>query len=671
MLISLIAGALAAALPPGDEAIRPPGEVRAAEVAPSKLSDLDKGRRLVRVWWDSGPHPPAEGAIVEALVRDRWTVVALGASPGVSAGRLEPGARVRVRWPGGVPSDPVAPARGAGPGEVSRLAGEGLQGSVAADIGPDEAGAWVALLDGGLARLQKDDLKVTQWGLYEGLPSGQVNAVAAGVDASGAPVAWVGTAAGLARLRDGEVDRVWTTAHGLPDDWVQALWPIEETGGVWVGTYQGLAKLTPGEAVEDTVEVEQVLAPWSVFSLSPGPPGELWAGYAGVHTLPSGEPVAGVSDELDVWDADVLGPRAYLATGGQGLVVLEEGEVSPWWEPSGGAVYALERVGGQLYAAAGGQGLVALSDSTGLSQRWDQARGLPSSTVYEVVAGPPRKLWVGTAGGVAMAWPERDVVVPWPLSPAAAGVSARAVVADRRGAVLAGDEGAAALSKIPRGWRGALAVPGPVLTMVELGRSLWLIGLRDAWVAEGGELRRVALPGPVRAAVEVNGALWVGGPGGLHRYDPALERFVPGPRVGAVTALAADAGTLWAGVSGGVLAMGSTGEVQAFEVNRPDVIAPSPEGIWLGDAVGLALLNPADGSWVRVSGVGEGVMALGRAGGKTWMSPESGGVYSLPELAPLEGSAAAEVGSVYAISGDERGRLWVMGSVGAFVVTPR
>jgi len=660
LLLTLLAPpADARKAPPGDEGIRPPTHVRASALVPARLSEVDDRERRVRVWWDVSPEAPAEGAVVEAVVNGQWVIVAEGAAPGVITRELALDASLRVRWAGGVPSDPVRPERGLGPSGIARLAGEGtLSGVAVADIAPVEDGAWAALLEGGLARVDARGLEVESWGAAEGLPSDVVNAVAASGD-----TVWVGTAAGLARVRGGAVDRVWTRADGLPDDWVQALAAIDDpvSPGAWVGTYRGLARVRGG--------VEQILTPWSVFSFSGE--GTPWVGYAGLRTLPDGALLPGMDDSLNIWDTDRLDPRVYVATDTEGILRLEGGQLTPWWLPAGGAVYALERDGGRLWAAAGEGGLVSLSDVDARAEVWGQAEGLPSDVVYEVAARGNGKLWVGTAGGLALAWPDHEVIVPWPVSPAAAGRGVSGVWADGRRALLVTDDGVAALGRTPRRWREALAVPGPVVGVAQEGRALWVVGPWDAWIAEGGRLRRVPLPSEAVAATVAAGSLWIGGPGGVHYYDARQDRFVPGPRVGPVSALAAAGDGLWMIEDGWVASLGSGVALRRYlQVGQADCLEVAAEGVWVGGAAGLSLLDPSSGEPTRVEGYHDPVMGLTRlASGRVVAALGDGSLVYAQGLTPLPGTtAAADVGAVRILTTDTEGRIWSLGELGAFVI---
>ena len=74
----------------------------------------------------------------------------------------------------------------------------------------------------------------------QGLPGDWVSALLPAEDGT----LWVGTTAGLARLANGRVEPVFTTAQGLPDNEVSALLPAGD-GALWVGTADGLARFEP------------------------------------------------------------------------------------------------------------------------------------------------------------------------------------------------------------------------------------------------------------------------------------------------------------------------------------------------------------------------------------------------------------------------------------------
>ncbi|MCB9762847.1 MAG: hypothetical protein H6739_23805 [Alphaproteobacteria bacterium] len=630
-----------------------PGHLRAVAAPPAELAGLS-GDRPVRVWWDD------DGAVrtVEASWRGRWEVVARDARPGVTLRSLPPEVQLRLVDPLGQGSAPVGVTWALGPAGVARLAApEALPGREVSDLSPTEAGAWGALLDGGLVRLDKGHLRVEPYGLAEGLPAELVLSVAA----DGAR-AWVGTAAGLALVEDGAVVRVWDRRDGLPDDWVQAVAP--DGDGVWAGTYRGLARVTLSTTAP-------VLTPWSVFSITRGVDARAWVGYEGLRGLPDGEPIEGVDPALNIWDVDVFQPRIYLATDTEGVLLLEEGILRPFWSPPTGSAFALERVGGALYVAADTAGLVELSEVQGPRRAWGRADGLPSDTVYEVVEGPPGKLWVGTDAGVALVWPGGDTAVPWPRSPAAAGVPARAVLGDKRWVLLASDEGLAALGRLPRGWRDALGLPGPVVALARSEDTLWVIGATDAWRVRRGRLQRIPLPAEVEHAAFVDGNLWVGGPSGLHRYDAGAERFVPGPVRTAVTAMCGDGGQLlWVGTRSHIVAVDRAGATRNYlRARTPTSLAATPEAVWVGSPNGLQRLDPLSGEVDDLGELGWGVLGLGtRPGEEPYAALDTGAVVRAYSGLPVSGLAPGQAGEVTGLTVDDHGRVWLLGETGFTVL---
>jgi signal transduction histidine kinase len=77
--------------------------------------------------------------------------------------------------------------------------------------------------------------------MKDGLASNSIRALTE--DGSGD--LWVGTDAGLNRLRDGQVIGTWTTAQGLPADRIHALYR-DQAGTIWAATSRGPAALRDG-----------------------------------------------------------------------------------------------------------------------------------------------------------------------------------------------------------------------------------------------------------------------------------------------------------------------------------------------------------------------------------------------------------------------------------------
>ncbi len=605
--------------------------LRAVAVQPTDLDDLDRPR-MVRVWWNG------QGASLELGDGEQWR----------TTDELEPGALVPSSVLVRLGDEVVQPVTGLDPSGVARLfAPEALPGREVADVVATAEGAWVAVLDGGLVYVSKDDLRVRSIGVAEGLPSAQVNAVAVFEEQVHA-----GTAAGLFR-QDGHV---WTSEEGLPDDWVQALYAHGD--GLYVGTYRGLALLREG--------FRQLLGPLSVFWIGEGSDQRRWAGYDGLQGLPQGEPIEGVGADLNVWDVDHLPGVHYLATDAEGILVLRSGIVTPLWSPPSGAVYALHREGERLYAAADDGGLVELSEGRPI-RRWGRADGLPSELVYEVEGGPPGKLWVGTDDGLALLWPEHGVVVPWPRSPVAAGVPGLALLADERFVLAGTDEGVASLGRLPRGWRDVTALPGPIVGLERDGATLWVVGERQVWKIRRGRVERFVLPVMGTHAALVAGNLWVGSDQGLYRLDGGLQRFVPGPRSGPVRAMtAAPDGLLWVAAEHRVLAVARNGDHRDYLGASPtrDLCVVGGQ-VLLATRNGLERLDPGTAEVRAVAGFEEAALAVEADGAVTWVLDASLRVRAVPTGLPRPGLAELwTLGEVRELHRDAHGRLWALGERG-------
>ncbi|MEO6066006.1 MAG: two-component regulator propeller domain-containing protein, partial [Lysobacterales bacterium] len=85
---------------------------------------------------------------------------------------------------------------------------------------------------------------------------------------------WVGTSAGLMRMRDTPFS-TWTTDHGLTDDYVRTM--IESADGtLWIGTSRGLSAIPPGSLAP--VSGTAGLPTESILGLGPARDGGLWIG---------------------------------------------------------------------------------------------------------------------------------------------------------------------------------------------------------------------------------------------------------------------------------------------------------------------------------------------------------------------------------------------------------
>jgi ligand-binding sensor domain-containing protein/signal transduction histidine kinase len=203
---------------------------------------------------------------------------------------------------------------------------DGLSAAVVRAVFEDHAGSvWIGTANG-LDRYA--DERVTHFA--GSLPSQVVLALAetrAG-PAPGDPVLsgdddlWVGTPAGLARIQNSQTVRTYTTADGLPDDFVRSLY-ADRDGTLWIGTRNGLAHFKDGR-----------FRSWSkldglgsdlIGAMLRTRDGTLWVGTLGGLSYQQGDgfrtlPSAGVTALL----AD-SGGTLWVATNGGGLARMQSG----------------------------------------------------------------------------------------------------------------------------------------------------------------------------------------------------------------------------------------------------------------------------------------------------------------------------------------------------------
>ncbi len=633
-------------------ALAEPGHVRALAAPPQSLSELS-GKRAVRVFWDAGWPESLGPATVELKTPQGWTAIGSGVEPGWQSKPLPRQSLLRVIQ-GGQASAPVWATWGLDAQGVAKMGWpELLPGAEVADIvAVGDQGAWAALLEGGLVLADKTAFPVQTFGSFEGLPSSQVNAVL--VDGERL---WVATGDGLALLVGGVVTQVWDLS--LSDPWVQALGG--SSSDLYIGTYHGLDRLQD--------QLTPLLAPHSVFSITPGRDARLWAGYQGVHGLPDAEPIEGVNPDLNIWDTDHHDPtRVLLATDTVGILQLKSGLLSEFWTPDSGAVYALERIRGVLYAAADLDGLVSF-DGEKVQRHWTRAQGLPGDVVTEVAAGPPGRLWVGTEQGLALLRPETGTIAAWKLAGAPAGIGANEVSASKKGAWIAGDLGLSHIGEVPRRYKDALAIPGPVFGVAEqqAGRSLWVLTGDDAYRVRPSGLERLPLSASAQHLAISGGSAWVAGETGLYRHDGGLERFVPTPITDPVLGLSvAPSGLLWVLLDGYLSAVDAAGNRRDYlKASQGQGLRACSAGTFVWGKQGLELVNVGTGDVSVYPALADArVLELVCAQGDAW-ALTSQGLVALPEGELLYGvPELSTLGEIRGMHLDEQARIWILGDGG-------
>ncbi|MEC8424252.1 MAG: hypothetical protein VX000_10780, partial [Myxococcota bacterium] len=263
-MLCLLLGAALAADPWGR-----PAHLRAVAAPPTSWEARGSAHRAVRLFWDV-----REGdATVAAWTGRRWRVLSDHAQSGFQTPPLPDGTPLRVRLPGSSRWSPVVRAPPlVSPAGLAALAAvaPAVLGDTVGEVSPasDGSGAWIATFGGGAAWLDArlHPLSLTTW---EGLPDDRV----VSVHGDGRRTL-VGTVAGAALLEGGRVTRIYDDE--LPDRHVQAV--RVDGARLWLGTYRGLSRVESGS-------LTTILAPGSVFSLTPATGGGLWVGYAGVRRV--------------------------------------------------------------------------------------------------------------------------------------------------------------------------------------------------------------------------------------------------------------------------------------------------------------------------------------------------------------------------------------------------
>lgn len=604
-----------------------PEHLRAVAAPPRSWAGLPAEQRPVRLFWDA----TTGGATVAAWTGSAWRVLAEAAQPGFESPPLADGTSFRVRLAGAVRWSPVVQAAPvATPAGLAALASPGpaVLGDTVGEVSPDPdgGGAWVSTLGGGAAwldtRLVPDAL--TTW---DGLPDDRVVAVHGEGDR-----VLLGTAAGAALVEERRVVRVFDDV--LPDAHVQAVRVDGER--LWLGTYRGLVRV-------QGAEVMTVLAPWSVFSITPAVSGGLWLGYEGVRKLAVDAGPASEEDERpgEGWllEDRVFGVldtgRGVLAAGRESGVRLlgpQGTDQAVPGLPTAGAFDVGVGPGGP-WVAAGPLGLVGPE-----GQVWGSAAGLAGDTVYSVAGDRAGALWVGTDRGVGRVWPSvsGDPGTPprraevAPRSPLPAGLPARDLLLGHAGAWVAGPDGVRMLARPhPHGGDLVVAAGDRVAALVRTPEGVWALGRRAVRLDAAGRLHHVMVPAPVVDAAWAGGALWAGGPDGLLRYSEAQDRFVTADAMPEVTRVVGAPDGPW------VISRGAVFHVTDGMI-RPHLrtaialdLAPEPGHVWVGTTDGVERLHRTGGrvgdAEVLVTGAAVPAVASDDRGG-CWFAAEDGTV---------------------------------------------
>lgn len=200
-----------------------------------------------------------------------------------------------------------------------------------------------------------------------------------------------------------------SVAQGLPNDRVSALFR-DRSGNTWVGTNAGLARLR--DAPFNMVGKRQGMENDYVRTVLRTRDGEVLAGSGnGLHTITHGRVSrtlgrsSGLPDESILTSHQMANGDIWLGTYMAGAVRLRDGRVvehlaSEHGFPGPNQVRAItsDRQGTVWFGTTDG---LVKKTADGQWQRFDQSHGLPHNVVISLLLARDQSLWVGTLNGSA------------------------------------------------------------------------------------------------------------------------------------------------------------------------------------------------------------------------------------------------------------------------------
>jgi len=513
---------------------------------------------------------------------------------------------------------------------------------------------------------------------------------------------WVGSAVdGVCRVEDGRLRAVELPA-AIDGHGVRSLLAARD-GSVWMAVFDTLVRYR--DAGFEWFGPEVGLPPGRIAVLSETPEGELWLGGMG-GLCRWRESTCDLPDALaSLRDRPIT---ALMASQNNGLWIAAENRVFQWREgkllqvlevqPPIDVNHLLEDRHGQIWAGQSAGGLRRLWPT---SERQQFDHGLRDTTVTALGLDDEGHLWVGTAvrgllrlyDGVARGSQVPSAEQSAPVVPIVPDGQGGAYVGTQcQGVVHIADPG-------DRTHRPIGALDGCVWSLaVDSAGRLWAgtygqgLYRQDA----SGQFRILdgfsSPEGVVTALLEDRrGRMLIGSDAGVHRYDPASERYsmlltTPGRTVRVLDQ--APDGSIWIGADGGLL-VHADGQTRRLSVSadRPlgqvRAIHRDGEGVvWIG-TYGNGLMRLANGLWTvydRNVGLPENIVSriIEDPYGRFWMNGNLG--VTRVERNELEDYAAGRIARVSAelldrrdgmpiseTNGggqpagwlDERGTLWV------------
>jgi signal transduction histidine kinase/ligand-binding sensor domain-containing protein len=506
-----------------------------------------------------------------------------------------------------------------------------------------------------------EDFQIRSWHVEDGLPDGNVTALAQTPDGC----LWVGTQAGLVRFDGAEFTRIDGLTDpviaGLLVDRGGALWIVGRSGAVIRRLGARMVMVHAGERNQpmagdgdaDAVTVEPM---WHAFNpLAMDATGTVWLLHTDRECLRFHENGAAETVPLDGLPAGAV--RGIMADFNGHLGLLKGDRVfgfdaGRWHELAGsGDGSRLQDV----MCPANGAGLWVVAETAGSAaaglrrlggdggQLAESLPGLPipaDGRVSALLADSGGRLWLSNWwGGISLRLSDgrwQQLSNPGPLGKC---VVTR-MLEDRQGGICVGTVGEGLHRISPRVVTMVMPSPGAgeglvVSACAGPADELWFAtGTTGIYRAKGGEvLPHGTVEGPPKVDIHAvladrTGRVWAGASTGLLTWD--VSRFVPVAAIGSpvITLFEDRAGNLWAGAQ---------------------------DGLWRKDETGKwSVIQPQDNAYVDIRGLAED------ADGTLWVAGFNSGIWRVTQgrLVPANaelGIARTDLRSVHC---DAEGVVW-------------
>lgn len=315
------------------------------------------------------------------------------------------------------------------------------------DICESKNGAlWIATSEG-LLRLSGDagldEADLESWADRPGMPKGSVSTVLEDRDGS----LWIGDESGVARMRDGKVERL-TSAEGLPATLVISFFEDRE-GSLWVGTV-GAGILRFREAPVRTFTRRDGLTNDFVRPVLEAADGTIWAGTrAGVNLIRAGRVIGSVTTRDGLPDDSItaLAPSSdgsmWVGTGAGAVALVSRGRARTLTTAAGPSTASvrvlLEDHAGSLWIGTAGGGLIRFEQ--GAFSKLTSAQGLAGDDVVALREGPDGSLWIATRTGLSCLRGGKFEALPSLTGQGTSGSSVLSLLADPDGTLWIGTTG--------------------------------------------------------------------------------------------------------------------------------------------------------------------------------------------------------------------------------------